>query len=162
MLPSAVGGVPAVAALCFSSRPGGGGGMAGRGGICMHSTTKRRPGLCALAARASRASRASRVVSVKGVGLGGQWRDIGAQLRGEGVGKGSPLPRSHAPSQTAQAPGLTHGTLSSHSSGCQHGGFPGRVLFLAGTWPPSPWGSAIVGRQRQFWFLPCLRAPIPT
>lgn len=50
-------------------------GVGGRGGICMHSTTKRRPGLCALAARA----RASRVVSVKGVVLGGPWRDIGAQ-----------------------------------------------------------------------------------
>lgn len=49
----------------------------------MHSTRKRRPGLCALAARASR------VVSVKGVVLGGPWRDIGAQRGGRWQGEPS-------------------------------------------------------------------------
>lgn len=79
---------------------------------------------------------------------------------GKGVGKGSPLPRSHAPSQAARAP-------RAHTRDTSFSQFGVPAWWVPGEGPLPGWhmatfslGSAVVGRQ--FWFLPCLRAPIPS
>lgn len=123
-----------------------------RGGICTHSTRKRRPGLCAPAARASR------VLSVKGVGLRGPWRDVGA-LRG---GRRQGEPSASLSRTITDSTGPRAHTRDTYFSQI---GVP--AWWVPGEGPLPGWhmatfspGSATVGRQ--FWFLPCLRAPIPS